>query len=51
MRERERERESELEWWRGSKRQRHRIRNRLQALSCHTELDVRLELTDREIMT
>ena len=50
--ERERERETEHEQGRGREKGRHRIGNRLQALSCqHREPNVGLELTDREIMT
>ena len=45
----ERERETEHERGRGRERGRHRIPNRLQAVS--TEPDVGLELTKLEIMT
>ena len=45
------QREKEHEWGRGRERGRHRIGNRLQALSHQPEPDAGLELTDREIVT
>ena len=50
-RERERAREREHEQGRSRERGRHRIPNRLQALSGRTEPHAGLELTDGEIMT
>ena len=46
-----RQRETEHERGRGRERGRHRIGNRLQALSLSPEPDAGLELTDREIVT
>ena len=45
------QRETEHERGRGRERGRHRIGNRLQALSHHPEPDAGLELTDREIVS
>ena len=45
------QRETEHERGRGRERGRHRIGNRLQALSHQPEPDAGLELTDREIVT
>ena len=49
--ERETETETEDEQGRGKETGRHRIRSRLQALSCQHRAQRGLELTDREIMT
>ena len=47
----DRERETEHERGRGRDGGRHRIQSRLEALSCRTEPDAGLELTDCEVMT